>query len=142
MIFFATPGNTAGPAILGQGMRQSVTVEIYEVPPTNEPPENALISLESFDGELTVNETPVPELSQEFDWSNPKVEREFIRLEQKKLAKQANPEEVKRYQCMKCDRNANIFADRNVRDYAEVQRLKKLAEKLAEIQKYMRPFRF
>jgi hypothetical protein len=140
MIFYSTSGNATVPAMFDQGIRRGATVEVQEAPLQNDPPENALPSIEGFQGELTATESPVQDVTENFEWGNPKTEREFIKLEQKKLAKKATPEEVKRYLSMKRDRNANIFADRNVRDYAEVQRLKKLSEKLEEIQKYMRPF--
>lgn len=140
MIFYSTPGNSTVPAMFEQGTRRGTTVEVQEAPLQNDPPENTMPSLEGFQGELTVTESPAQEVTEDFEWGNPKTVRDFIKLEQKKLAKKATPEEVKRYLSMKRDRNATIFADRNVRDYAEVQRLKKLSEKLEEIQKYMRPF--
>jgi hypothetical protein len=73
------------------------------------------------------------------EWSNPKVTRRFIKLEQKVLAEKASDEELLSYEQMRRDRNAVIFADKYVRDYAEVQRLRKLAQRLAEIQQYLAP---
>lgn len=81
----------------------------------------------------------IRERHEEFDWMTTKTRREFIRLEQKVLANRANPEEANRYEAMKSDRNSKIFADRQFRDYAEVQRLRKLSQKLAEVQQYLRP---
>ena len=80
-------------------------------------------------------------MQEQFDWDSPKLNREFIRLEQMVLAKKADGEERARYQAMKHHRNSVIFADRYMRDYAEVQRLKKLSEKLAEVQQYLRPIK-
>ena len=78
-------------------------------------------------------------VKEEFDWSQPGLIREFIRLEQKVLAKKATFDEQRRYDTLRGSRNAELFADRSLRDYAEVQRLKKLSEKLSEIQRYLRP---
>jgi hypothetical protein len=93
-------------------------------------------------GEGGDSAAPQPEqrdVLEDFDWTNEKLQREFIRLEQKTLAKKATPDEQHRYAAMKRDRNSRIFADRYVRDYAEIQRLRKLSEKLAEIQQFLRP---
>ena len=68
-----------------------------------------------------------------FDWSKAKVMREYVQLEQKVLAEKATAEEAQRYRSMKRDRTSRIFADRIVRDYVDVQILRKLSEKLAEI---------
>lgn len=78
---------------------------------------------------------------EEFDWSNARTQREFIRLEQKVLARKGAPDDQQRYNAMKRDRNSRIFADRYLHDYAEIQRIRKLSEKLAEIQQYLRPVR-
>ncbi len=80
-----------------------------------------------------------PEAQENFDWSNGKNKREFIRLEQKVLADKSTAAESNRYRKMKQDRNSHIFADRCLRDYAEVERLKALSQKLAEIQHYLKP---
>ncbi|HWN97122.1 MAG TPA: hypothetical protein VNT99_18980 [Methylomirabilota bacterium] len=85
---------------------------------------------------------PQPEkqaVLEHFNWSNETLNREFIRLEQKVLARKATQDELERYGAMKQDRNSGIFADRYLRDYAEIQRLRKLSEKLAEVQRYLRP---
>lgn len=77
----------------------------------------------------------------DFNWNDPKTNRKFIRLEQKLLAKKASAEEQLLYEIMHSSRNGEIFADRAIRDYAEVQRLKKLTEKLAEVQRFLRPIK-
>jgi hypothetical protein len=81
------------------------------------------------------------DLAEDFDWSSPKLNREFIRLEQKFLAKKATSEEIERFRTMKADRDSLIFSERYVNDYAEIRRLKILTEKIAEIQKYLRPIK-
>jgi len=80
-------------------------------------------------------------LVEEFDWSNPKTNREYIQLEQKTLARKASQDEMDRYFAMKNERDGAIFADRYLADYAEIQRLKILSEKIAEIQKFLRPIK-
>ena len=79
------------------------------------------------------------DIAEKFDWSAQKLQREFIRLEQLTLAQKASDDEQLRYAAMKPDRNSLIFADRYVRDYAEIQRLRKLSEKLAEVEQFLRP---
>jgi hypothetical protein len=83
----------------------------------------------------------VMDLPEEFDWTSKRVSREFVELEQKTLAGVATSEENKRYRAMRLNRNKIVFADRYVQDYAEVQRLKILSEKLLDLQKYLRPIR-
>lgn len=82
------------------------------------------------------------DVNDEFDWNDPRTNKQFVQLEQKALAKKASREELIRYEIMRSSRNSEIFADRAIRDYAEVQRLKKLTEKLAEVQKFLRPINF
>ena len=84
-------------------------------------------------------ERPAQDFLETFDWNSAKVRREYIKLEQKVMAGRATSEESGRYQAMKRDRNQVVFAERYLRDYAEVQRLRKLSEKLAEIQQFLCP---
>jgi len=121
-------------------MQHATTGWTYESSVTEDPPLD--ISIEGFNGSKAEIVSLDQSLLEEFDWSNPKIKREFIGLEQKVLARKASLEESRRYRAMKRDRAGEIFADRYIRDYAEVQRLKKLAEKLTEVQKYMRPLTF
>jgi hypothetical protein len=74
-----------------------------------------------------------------FDWEDPRTRRAFIRLEQRVLANRASQDERDRYLEMERSRNATVFADRQIRDYAEIQRLKILSRKLAEIQQFLKP---
>ena len=83
----------------------------------------------------------VMDLPEEFDWTSKKVSQEFVKLEQKTLAGVAAPEEEGRYNAMRLNRNKIVFADRYIQDYAEVQRLKILSEKLMDLQTYLRPIR-
>ena len=75
----------------------------------------------------------------ELDWSKPKLTREFVRLEQTVLARKASEDEIRRYRALRSDRNSIIFAKRALRDYAEIQRIRKLNQKLAELEQYLRP---
>jgi hypothetical protein len=81
----------------------------------------------------------VMDLPEDFDWGSKRIAREFIELEQKTLAGKASREEAKRYETMRLNRNKLVFADRYIQDYAEIQRLKTLSEKLQDLQKYLRP---
>lgn len=81
----------------------------------------------------------VMDVPEDFDWHSKKVTREFVELEQKTLAGKASREEAKRYEAMRLNRNKAVFADRYIQDYAEIQRLKTLSQKLQELQKYLRP---
>jgi hypothetical protein len=81
----------------------------------------------------------VLDMPEDFDWSSKKINREFIVLEQKKLAGKASPEEARRYDSMRLNRNKIVFANRYIQDYAEIQRLKILSEKLRDLQKFLRP---
>lgn len=137
MIFYATPGQAAAPPVATVIAEQRATSRIYHGAAGGLPPVE--ISLEGCPGEQAEIKPQAGDPLEEFDWSNAKVMREFVRLEQKVLARQAGAEERKRYQVMKRGRNGEVFAERYVRDYAEVQRLKKLSEKLSEIQQYLRP---
>jgi hypothetical protein len=136
MIFYATPGQAAALPVAALVAEHATTSRIYRAAAEAGPP--AEISL-GCPGEQAEIKPPVQDVLEEFDWDSAKVMREYVRLEQKALAKQATPEELSHYRSMKRDRNGRVFAERYVRDYAEVQRLKKLSEKLAEIQHYLRP---
>ncbi len=100
------------------------------------PLDYAIVELEST--EMT---KPL-DVTQEYDWNNNKVSKEFIRLQQKVLAGIATPEEGAQYHSMKLDRNSTIFADRYVQNYAEAQRLRTLQQKLADLSQYLKPLIF
>ena len=78
---------------------------------------------------------------EEWDWNDEGVVRRFIKLEQKVLAEKASKEEQDVYNQMRRHRTSVLFADKYIRDYAEVQRLQKLSQRLAEIQEYLTPIR-
>lgn len=137
MIFYATPGSAVAPSVAAVAAEHAATSNMYWTAIASGPPVE--ISLEGFVGEQTEIRPAVQDVLEEVDWNAPKVMREYVKLEQKVLANQASSEEFRRYQSMKRDRNSWVFADRYLRDYAEVQRLKKLSEKLTEIQRYLRP---
>lgn len=137
MIFYAMPGQAAAPPVVTEMEQQAATPRIYRAAAAAMPP--AEISLGEFPGEQAQFKPEVSDVLEQFDWSRARVRHEFVRLEQRVLAKQASAEQRKRYESMKRDRNGKNFADRYVRDYAEVQRLKKLSGTLTEIQQYLRP---
>lgn len=141
MIYSAAPGSVFAPSIVNSAIEREATPSLYQtVPAAGEPP-SIEFNLSDIVGEtLEIQPKPTSAL-EEFDWSNQMINREYVRLEQKFLARQATPEEEVRYKSMKQDRNSNIFADRYVVDYAEIQRLKILSEKIAEIQRFLRPIR-
>jgi hypothetical protein len=99
----------------------------------------ALVFQSEVGGDSTGIPTQTEDRLGDFDWSDPRLNRGFIRLEQRVLAEKATGEEERRYRAMLADRNSRIFADRSLRDYAEIQRLRKLSEKLAEVQRFLRP---
>lgn len=137
MIFYALPGTAAEPPVAPVAAEQAITPRVYHSAAAGGPPVE--ISLEGFEGERAEIRVPVQDFLEEFDWNNKKLMREFVKLEQKVLARKASADEAHRYRAMRRDRNSQIFAERYVRDYAEVQRLRKLSEKLAEIQHFLRP---
>ena len=137
MIYYAPTGQAVTPAIVATQEAQANAIRTYSLPASGEPPEAT--DLTGEEGDAVEIKPGVQDVVEEFDWSNPRTQREFIQLEQKVLAKKADREEVLRYQGMKRERNSVIFAERALRDYAEIQRLRKLAEKLAEVQRYLRP---
>jgi hypothetical protein len=114
----------------------------FEWPQSGPLPDGSTSFGDTSDGDSAAYQPMTSPVKEEFDWSIPKVRREFILLEQKFLAGKATSAERIRYGDMRVSRNSEIFADRALRDYAEVQRLKKLSDKLAEIQKYLRPIHF
>jgi hypothetical protein len=139
MIFYATPGQASAPPIAAVvAVDHAATQQVFRAaagPPTPE------FAIEEGAGEKAEISTGTMDVQEQFDWSRPRTQREFIRLEQQVLADRANSDEQKRYRAMKRDRNGWIFAERYVRDYSEVQRLRKLTEKLADIQQYLRPIK-
>lgn len=141
MIIFAPSAEALSSAesLFKAGQRESTAIcqtVAGESQPVTELPE---FNLNAVIGENTEFERYPIEVKEDFNWSDPKVTREFIELEQKVLANKAARDEVKRYQAMKSERDGAIFCDRYISDYAEIQRLKILSEKIAEIQKFLRP---
>jgi hypothetical protein len=138
MIFYATPQDVVVRPVAAVVAEHAVSPRIFRSVSAEHPPIE--IGLGGYNGDSVTSQPQVVDVPEEFDWSKPRVLREYIRLEQRTLAAKASTEETRRYQAMKHSRNCSVFADRIVRDYAEVQRLKLLSEKLAEIQQYLRPF--
>ena len=139
MIVYVPQAPNAAATVATAAAEHSVSGGTFQTPATNGP----LIEQLIISGEGDALNLKVPEelVREQFNWQSRKVNREFIRLEQRVLASKASEEEFHRYGLMKQDRNSEIFADRYLRDYAEVQRLRKLNEKLAELQQYLRPTR-
>lgn len=137
MIFFATNGQAAPPAVVTAVQDYAFSSRTYHGQVSDGPPiETDLVSEE---GDSVVLKPRPQHVVEDFDWNDPKLQRRFILLEQKVLAKKADRDEAEDYQIMKRDRNGRIFAERQLRDYSEIQRLRKLSQKLAEIQKYLSP---
>lgn len=143
MIFQAPPASSAAPplaVVLEERAASSLNFHASASPGVEPPPPPEQF-VSPVDGDtLQMQAGPAPVL-EDFDWSRPQLNREFIRLEQKTLARKSSPEEAARYQSMLRHRNSRIFAERYFNDYAEIRRLRKLSEKLAEIQQYLRPIR-
>jgi hypothetical protein len=137
MIVYAPTPHGAAPSVATAVAENSMTARTFQTGASGTPPIEPIVMGEAGDSAETRFEPT--DVRPEFDWDDPKTKREFIRLEQKSLARKATREEQQRYKAMKADRDSHIFADRYLRDYAEIQRLRKLSEKLAEIQQFLRP---
>ena len=140
MIFSYPQGLSTDAAASRFKGEQGETLAIYEAVAVENQP-NTEFNLDVIIGEKAEMQPRSIELTEEFDWSSPKLKREFIQLEQKFLAKKASAEESNRYISMKNDRTGFFFSDRYFSDYAEIQRLKILTEKITEIQKFLQPIR-
>jgi hypothetical protein len=138
MIFQAIPPEGVIPSVRVVAVEQAATTPVYRSGAAAVGPAGTVIAQEQESDAAHVK-TEVREVHEDFDWKSPKGSREFIRLEQKVLAGKAGADEQHRYQVMRRDRNSQVFSDRALHDYAEVQRLKKLSQKLAEVQQYLRP---
>lgn len=139
MIVFAPPPQSAAPPVARPVAEHSISSRSFHCAVLGAMPASDLLIGDAGDSvQLQPNRTDVRE---DFDWNDAKTQREFIRLEQRVLARQGTAEEQARYATMKRDRDSRIFADRYLQDYAEIQRLRKLSEKLAEVQQYLRPVR-
>jgi len=141
MIVYAPAGTTSAPSVSMSGNEQaSVAPYAYFASAGGStPPEVFVQGIEGVAADIQPAAEPMLE---SFNWQDKKLNREFTRLQQRVLARKASNDERERYEAMKRDRNGKIFADRYLHDYAEVERLKKLSQKLAEVQQYLRPIRF
>jgi hypothetical protein len=139
MILYGTGGQMASnPQAKTLEHRTSMAAAYWTTSASSPPPPADLYFAEQvFD--LFKPQAHIAPMTENFDWSNGHLYREYINLEQKVLAKVADREESRRYAAMKRDRNSQIFADRYFQDYEEIQRLKKLSQKIAELQQYLRP---
>ena len=140
MIVYVQQGPSTAAPVATASAEHSVTSRTFQGAASGDaPPTDPLVVIgDGSSLDLQPEKQPVRE---EFNWRNERLNREFIRLEQKVLARKATQDEFERYEAMKQDRNSQIFADRYLRDYAEIQRLRKLSEKLAELQQYLHPVR-
>ncbi len=138
MIFQAIPPQGTIPPATVVLAEQAATSPIFRSGAAGAGP-SGTVFVEDQEGDAAQLTPQVREVHEELDWKDPKTRREYVRLEQKVLARKASPDEQHRYQVMRRDHNSHVFADRALRDYAEVQRLKKLSQKLAEVQQYLRP---
>lgn len=141
MIYYSTPGQGI-PAVSIAIEEKAAKRQTYAPIAADNPPlaEGSRL-LEGLPGQNS-EITQVQDVIEEYDWESPKVRRKYVRLEQKVLAKKATADEENLYRSMNKNRRGLVFADRYVRDYAEVQRLQKLSQKLAEIQQYLRPITY
>ena len=137
MIFFAPNGQAAAPAVATAVQEHAFYGRTIQTQASEGPPLETELAGEM--GDAFDPKPRVQDVVEDYDWNNPRLKRRFILLEQKFLAKKATREEAGEYQTMKRDRNGTIFAERQLRDYVEIQRLRKLSEKLAEVQRYLRP---
>ena len=141
MIVFAPSGEASSSAESWFKVEQGETIAICQTVATENQPGTELSEFNfntAIGSKLELDHYPI-EVKENFNWSDPKVNHQFIELEQKVLANKAAKDEMKHYQAMKNDRDGIIFSDRYISDYAEIQRLKILSEKIAEIQKFLRP---
>src|SRR4051794_13562572 len=98
MIVYGPVGNAAGPPVASVVAEHSRMSSSYEF---SDPPTSASgISLPEIEGAQAELQPPVQEAIETFDWSSPKLNREFVRLEQRALAEVASPEEQRRYAAM------------------------------------------
>ncbi len=139
MIFQGPMASSAAPPVAVIVEERSISSRTFHGNAGSEPPSPATEFTSPTVGETVQLQPRQCPVLDKFDWTGPKLQREFIRLEQKVIARKASPDEKARYDAMRRDRNSQIFADRYLRDYAEIRRLRKLSEKLAEIQQYLRP---
>lgn len=139
MIFYAAPGQASAPPVAVIVEEHAATSRVFNV--FDVAPQPVEMSLQGRPEQADIKSGSCDVLDK-FDWSDPVVMREFVKLEQKVLAEKASPGETDRYRAMRRNRNSQVFADRYIRDYAEVERLRTLSQKLAEIQQYLRPIEF
>jgi hypothetical protein len=141
MIVYAPAGGLAAPSIpISTVERAALAPYAYVMSAGGNVPQTVVVqAVEAASVELRSMSEPAGE---SFDWSSKKVNQEFTLLQQRALAGKASDDEKARYNEMKRDRNSQIFADRYVSDYAEVERLKKLSHTLAELEKHLKPITF
>lgn len=137
MIYIAPAGSSVASAV-GTVAEHEATPAVYVAAPASDNPPPSDFGANFVAEKMDCQPINVPIL-EEFDWSRPETNREYIRLEQKVLAGKSTQEEASRYKAMKRERNGIIFADRYVNDYAEIQRIQILSTKIAELQKFLRP---
>ena len=91
MIFTAPPPNGIVFAAAPVAAEWSLSSRVYETAAAGNSPGEP--NLGSEEGGSATLEPQVRDLLEQFDWDSPKVNREFIRLEQKVLAKKADADE-------------------------------------------------
>ncbi|HEV2330616.1 MAG TPA: hypothetical protein VGY56_17685, partial [Verrucomicrobiae bacterium] len=114
MIIFAPSGEALSSAESRFKIGQGETIAICQtVAAENQP--GAGLSEFNFNAAIgaktEIEHYPI-EVKENFNWSDPKVNRQFIELEQKALANKAAKDEMKQYRAMKNDRDSVIFSDR------------------------------
>src|SRR3954470_21883875 len=78
----------------------------YETAAAGGPPLE--FSVSEFEGEQTELQTKFGQAPKDYDWSQQKTTKEFIRLQQTFMANKASSDEIETYQAMKRDRNSVV----------------------------------
>jgi len=99
-------------------------------------PEITLVDSHTTSGNEYVIQAPI-----QYDWQDARIHNRFARLEAKVLAGRSNAKEEQQYKEMRKSRMELLRGINYLENYAETERLKKLAVKLREIQILMQPVR-
>ena len=75
------------------------------------------------------------------NWEDSKAQKRFAKMEALFLAGKLTPDQKDIYRSLLHQRRAFAFSKNYLRNYAESERLRKLAKKLKEIQQFLKPIR-
>jgi hypothetical protein len=138
MIFYAPTEAQAAPSISVVASEQRAKSKTYQAAAVGSGSTGNLMAL-AVEGVRAEIQPASQQAIESFNWRDATTLRRYIQLEQKVLAGKADSGEIASYHRQRAHRNSQVFADRYLHDYLEVQRLKKLSEKLAEVERYLRP---